>query len=70
MPKPTCLAKPQSHPSVSVLTIKNVAERLQISQRTVHRLIAEGNLTVIRIGRSVRITEDAFGVLLTPGDKS
>ena len=70
MTKPTCRAKPQSHPSASLLTIKNVAERLQMSQRTVHRLIAEGNLTVIRIGRSVRITEDAFGVLLTPRDKS
>ena len=70
MTKPTCRAKPQSHSSASLLTIKNVAERLQMSQRTVHRLIAEGNLTVIRIGRSIRITEDALGILLTPDDKT
>ena len=51
-----------------LLTVKNVAKRLQVSERTVHRLIDAGELAVIRIGRSVRITETALHALLTRGD--
>ena len=51
------------------LTIRNVAERLQISERTIHRLISGDELTVVRVGRSVRISEDALLAFLTRGDK-
>ena len=57
-------------PSASpLLTIRDVAERLQVSERTVHRLIDAGELAVIRIGRSIRVSEDALNALLAPGDK-
>jgi len=32
-----------------------VADRLQVSKRTVRRWIAEGRLPVVRLGRAVRI---------------
>jgi excisionase family DNA binding protein len=35
-----------------------VAERLDVSARTVRRLIAAGELPVHRIGRSVRVSAD------------
>jgi excisionase family DNA binding protein len=37
------------------LTVKQLAIRLQISERQVHRIIADGELKVHRFGRSVRI---------------
>ena len=43
-----------------LLTVRQVAEHFQVSERTVRRLIAEGRLGVVRIGRSVRIRPDAL----------
>ena len=40
-----------------LLTPQQVAERLQLSLRTVRRLIADGKLRVFRLGRAVRIAE-------------
>ena len=53
-----------------LLTVKKVAKRLQVSERTVHRLIDAGELAVIRIGRSIRITDRAVNALLTRDDKA
>jgi excisionase family DNA binding protein len=41
--------------SEALLTVEQVAEKWQISQRTVRRMIADGRLPVIRFGRVVRI---------------
>ena len=41
-----------------LLTIADTAERLNVSPRTVRRLIDAGQLPIIRIGRAVRIAED------------
>jgi excisionase family DNA binding protein len=38
-----------------LLTVEDVAARLQLSVRSIRRLIAENKLCVIRIGRSVRV---------------
>ena len=38
-----------------LLTVPQVAENWQVSQRTIRRMIADGRLSVIRIGRAVRI---------------
>ncbi len=57
-------------PAPPFLTIKDVAERLQVSGRTIHRLIDMGEFSVIRIGRSVRVSEEALKAFLTAGDKS
>jgi excisionase family DNA binding protein len=47
-----------------LLTIRDVAEFLQVSTRTVHRLIDRGELAVIRIGRSVRVRPEAVHALI------
>ena len=67
-------AKPEARNSPSaaeprLLTVKDVAVRLQVSARTVHRLIEAAELAVIRIGRSVRVSEDALKALLTRADQ-
>jgi excisionase family DNA binding protein len=42
-----------------LLTVHQVAENWQVSQRTVRRMIADGRLPIIRLGRAVRIPERA-----------
>jgi excisionase family DNA binding protein len=42
------------------LTIKDVAERLGLSTKTVRRLIERGELRVHRFGRSIRISEEDY----------
>ena len=61
--------KSDSCTALRLLTIKDVAERLQMSSRTIHRLVANGDLSVIHIGRAVRITEEALKAFLTGADK-
>jgi excisionase family DNA binding protein len=39
----------------SLLTVRQVAENWQISQRTVRRMIAKGLIKTVRLGRLVRI---------------
>jgi excisionase family DNA binding protein len=53
---------------VPLLTAPLVAELLNISPRTVRRLIARGELAVVRIGRSVRIRAAALERLMLGGD--
>ena len=62
-------SKDDTWPSRRLMTIKNVSERAQLSQRTIHRLIANKQLRVLRIGGAVRVTEEAFQELLTGADK-
>lgn len=51
-------------PAASHLTVQEVANELRVSQRTVRRLISRGQLQVVRIGRSVRITTAAVEAML------
>jgi excisionase family DNA binding protein len=46
---------PQS--KVQFVTVAAIAQRLNVSPRTVHRWIANGELVVHRIGRLVRVSE-------------
>ena len=41
-----------------LLTLKEVAERLQISRVTCWRLYAEHGLRVVRIGKAIRVREN------------
>ncbi len=41
----------------SLLTIKDVMTRLQVSRATIYRLIARGELKPFKIGRSLRFDE-------------
>ena len=42
------------------LTVAECAELLSISERTIRRRIAEGEIGIVRIGRSVRIPIDTL----------
>lgn len=47
-----------------LLTVRQVAERLQTSQRTIRRAIATGELAVHRIGSSIRVSDADLAVFL------
>jgi excisionase family DNA binding protein len=47
-----------------LISVKEVAELLQLSNRQVRRLIASHQLEAISVGRSVRIHPDALASLL------
>lgn len=51
--------KMQSDIEAALIGINNLAERLGLSRRTVHRILARGELPSIRIGRRrlVRLSE-------------
>jgi excisionase family DNA binding protein len=49
---------------MSSLTVREVAKDLQISTMSVYRLIHSGELLGIRVGRLLRIPEEAYGVYL------
>ena len=40
-----------------MLTVSEAAERLNVCERTIRRLIAEGKIRVYQIRRSIRISE-------------
>ena len=48
---------PPSHALPDLLTIKQTAEHLQVSTKTICRWIKSGNLIAYRIGRQWRISE-------------
>ncbi len=47
-------------PVDSMLSVQDVADKLSISNIMVYRLIADGRLGAIRIGRSYRISEEQY----------
>jgi excisionase family DNA binding protein len=46
----------------ALLTVSQVAENWRVSQRTVRRMIADGRLPVVRLGRAVRIPTKAMSL--------
>lgn len=70
MTKTSKLTEPKRPTPAHLLTIRDVADRLQVSGRTIHRLVANGELKVIRIGRAVRVSEEALKAFLTQDDHS
>jgi excisionase family DNA binding protein len=57
---------PKSPPTspAPLLKAAQVAERLNISVRSVRRMIKDGRLPIVRIGRSVRIRPEALATLI------
>jgi excisionase family DNA binding protein len=49
-------------------TLKEVAQLLKVSERTIGRLIRKNDIPIYRIGRQVRIPESSFRLML--GNKS
>lgn len=50
----------RSHAAQRLLTVARIAERLDVCERTVRRLIQSGHLKSLRVGRCLRITEEDF----------
>ena len=50
----------------SLLTVRQAAERLSLSESKVYRMTISGELPVQRIGRAVRIPESAINFLSEP----
>lgn len=50
--------------SAKLLTLRQVAERLQLSESTVRRLVATGRLPALRLGRSLRFEEVALDEMI------
>ena len=40
-----------------LLSVSDVAEALAVSERTVRRMIATGEISIVRLGRSVRVRQ-------------
>lgn len=51
------------------LTITDVAEQLQVSERTVRSWVADGSLRGFKLRRFWRFSQDDVNALLTPTDQ-
>jgi excisionase family DNA binding protein len=57
-PRPV-MERPAPRPSVSFLTVAEVAAIMRVSKMTVYRLVHGGELAAVRVGRSFRVPEPA-----------
>lgn len=48
-------------------TIPEVADIFKVTTRTIHNWIAEGRLPIIKIGKTVRISDEAVKALMDAG---
>lgn len=48
----------RSFTEARLLTVNEVADLLRVSRMTVYRLIKEGSMPALRVGRSYRLRED------------
>ena len=49
---------------MQLMKVKDVANRLKVTTKTVYRKITGGELSVVRLGRSIRISEEALNEYL------
>jgi excisionase family DNA binding protein len=47
----------QGNPNIALLQVKEVAAVIKVSTKTVRRWITANELAVVRLGRSVRVSE-------------
>jgi len=52
-----------------VMTVKQVAEKIQVTKRTVYDWIRQGKLQAYRAGRQYRITDEQLEAFLTQTQK-
>ncbi|MBP2316530.1 helix-turn-helix domain-containing protein [Azospirillum soli] len=57
------MTKPHSQPP-ALLTIPQIAERLQVSSKTIRRWIAAGDLPTVRLGRQLRVQPQDLDLFL------
>jgi excisionase family DNA binding protein len=51
----------------NLLSVASVAERLDVSSKTVRRVIAAGKLRAHKVGRQVRVSEEDLALYLANG---
>jgi len=61
------MARRTTRPAGRLLTVAEVAERLNTTQRYPRRLIEERRITFVKIGRYVRIPESALDEFIAAG---
>ena len=49
---------------VTFLTVAEVASKMRVSKMTVYRLVHNGELSAVRVGRSFRVPENAVQTYL------
>lgn len=49
---------------MTFLTVDEVAKHARVSKMTIYRLVHSGELTAVRIGRSIRIQSDSVDTYL------
>lgn len=47
-------------------TVKEAAEILKVTPMTIYRAVEQSQITVLRLGRTIRIPESAFDAFLHP----
>src|SRR4051812_33441717 len=63
-------ADPVDTDRLCLLTVEQVADRLQVSLRTVRRWTADGTLPSVQLGRAVRIRPAALATLIETGTRA
>ncbi|WP_018157075.1 helix-turn-helix domain-containing protein [Demetria terragena] len=53
------MAEERQVEDVSFMTVAEVAKLMRVSKMTVYRLVHNGDLPAVRVGRSFRVPEDA-----------
>jgi excisionase family DNA binding protein len=48
---------------LQLLTVREVARHLRLSERQIRRMIADGRIVVVRFGRAVRIRPEVVAAL-------
>jgi excisionase family DNA binding protein len=59
------MKRTQIPPAQPLLTVAQVAEHCQVSPRSVRRWIDDGQMPVVRLGRSVRVSESDLAAFLS-----
>ncbi len=54
----------KSSPGMEFVTVAEVAAQMRVSKMTVYRMLHNGELTAVRVGRSFRVHKQAFDDLL------
>lgn len=72
-PEPAPAPPPPPRPTFEWLMVRELAAELAVSKMTVYRLIHDGTLPAVRVGRSMRVRRDHFeaylhGAVVEAGD--
>jgi excisionase family DNA binding protein len=57
-------------PEPMAYNVRETAELVRVSERTIRRAIASGRLRAVRIGRAVRVPRESLATLLRCADES